>query len=534
MELLTLEDHPFGPRLTPAIEKHTLSTYSLNLASTWLQLCLNTHQRCTTLTSLHVQRAPTRLVDVGLEDNRQWRLIETEKGVEAGTSFPYMTLSYRWGLHPKILLTLSSLESFQSENPIAQLPLTFRDAIFVVRHLGYRYLWIDSLCIIQDSVADWEAEAPMMRYIYANSICNLAATASRDPDDGMFRERDPAHIGPYVVESTLSNGSLEKHFILSVGYWVSRFDYGVLHSRGWVFQECFLAPRVLYFTNDQIMWECTETHGCEAFPDGVDFDSRHKFDTEKVFKKNEFQDRSLESGDAVGVWMSLVGRYSRCELTRAEDRLFAFAGIAKLFQEMTGYRYLAGLWEEDLLHQLGWSVLNPSPRLSNRYRAPSWSWASVDGSIEGNHTSKMQGFIQIIDVDVTSRGVDSTVDAADGYLILRCPVATASYMRTNLNHYLLEFGDANARCLEADLWHPDTNDEKCCTESGTIEFFFYCRETDITPSSPNVIQCIIIERARGADNVFKRVGAFRIFSEIPTAMEIIESDVVENKIITLV
>lgn len=305
---------------------------------------------------------------MGLDDNDHWRLIETTKDIQAGTALPYMTLSYRWGAHPKILLKSSSLESFKSENSIGQLPLTFRDAIGVVRHFGIRYLWIDSLCIIQDSVPDWKAEAPMMRYVYGNSTCNLAATASYDPDEGLFRERDSAEMVPHVVESTLTNGSLRKHLIVTVGYWSSRIVDGGLHSRGWVFQECFLAPRVMYFTKDQLMWECTETHGCEAFPDGVQLTLSTKLDVEKAFENNvaKFVNFDLGPYPQSGVWMFLVNKYTSTKLTRPDDRLYAFSGIAKLFQEITGYKYLAGLWQEDLLHQLGWYVSYPAPKLSKR------------------------------------------------------------------------------------------------------------------------------------------------------------------------
>ncbi|KAF5500103.1 hypothetical protein CGCS363_v006201 [Colletotrichum siamense] len=506
---------------------------SLNLALTWFRRCLDNHQRCKTLTRLNPQWMPTRLVDIGLEDTHQWRLIETRRELQAGNPSPYMTLSYRWGSHPTILLKSSTLESFHSGNPIEQLPLTFRDAIRVVRHFGMRYLWIDSLCIIQDCVADWKAEAPMMRDVYANSICNIAASASFDPDDGLFVGRDPTEIGPWVVESTLTAGALEKHFIIDIEYWDSRLEKGSLHDRGWVFQELSLAPRVLYFTRDQLMWACTETHGCEAFPDGM-FSTPPKFDIEKAFQA-EFA--KFETGDlssASGVWMDLIYDYTRCKLTKPEDRLYAVAGIAKLFQQMTGDRYLAGLWQKDLLHQLGWSAHFPAPKLVESYRAPSWSWASTDGMVNPNPLFNMESFVEIIDVDVQSRGVDVTLDAAHGYLKLRCPLFTASYFRATKDEQLiLELRGISAQLLTNCNYMQDTQEDQSLVGNGTVDFIVYGHGGDPIVS---FIACIVVERTRQAEDEFKRIGLLEIrgTENVTIAMDIVGSGKAGNKVITLV
>ncbi|KAF0323294.1 heterokaryon incompatibility protein [Colletotrichum asianum] len=167
-----------------------------------------------------------------------------------------------------------------------------------------------------------------MRNIYANAFCNVAATASNDPDGGLFRERGTNSIRPGLVESTLTTGSLERNLIFTSNYWYNRLYRGTLHHRGWVFQECFLAPRLLYFTQDQIMWECGQTHKCEGFVDGV---PGH----EPSVDQSQKTERTLRE------WTHLVMQYSECHFTRPEDRLNAFSGVANLFQEATGCRYLA-------------------------------------------------------------------------------------------------------------------------------------------------------------------------------------------------
>ncbi|KAF4845012.1 hypothetical protein CGCSCA4_v006894 [Colletotrichum siamense] len=275
-----------------------------------------------------------------------------------------------------------------------------KDLFVVARHVGIRYVWIDCLCIIQDSVADWDAEASTLRNIYANAFCNVAATASNDPDGGLFRERDTNTIRPGIVESTFTTGSLERNLIFTSHYWSSRLYRGTLHHRGWVFQECFLAPRLLYFTEDQIMWECGQARKCEGFADGVP-----GYEPPSI-------DRSQKAEGTLREWTHLVMQYSECHFTRPEDRLNAFSGVANLFQEATGYRYLA----------------EPGPRLSTKYRAPSWSWTYIDGPvyIRGPNAKKaIDFFVQVEDVGVITKGVDPTLNVVDGVLTLHGPFGTA-------------------------------------------------------------------------------------------------------------
>ena len=110
----------------------------------------------------------------------------------------YMTLSYRWGQNPTLLLLGSNIDSFRAGRSIRDLPLTFREFFTVARRFSINYVWIDALCIIQDSEKDWEAEAPAMRDVYANSACNVAASASCNPEGGLFRTREPDSKNPPI------------------------------------------------------------------------------------------------------------------------------------------------------------------------------------------------------------------------------------------------------------------------------------------------------------------------------------------------
>lgn len=192
-----------------------------------------------------------------------------------------------------------------------------------------------------------------MRYVYGCSACNVTASASSSPDSGMFRQRTE-DIQPGLVEF--------ERPIFDQTYWDRPLNYGPLHKRGWVFREVILPPRVLYFSSKQILWECSTKDKCEGPPRGIPFPPRLKNlnppgPLRKPDKASLHQPVSFES---MNLWMDLVWRYSQCEFTKPEDKLWAFAGIAKLFQEALGGEYLAGFWKSRLLECMTWWVNTPN------------------------------------------------------------------------------------------------------------------------------------------------------------------------------
>ncbi|KAF4483684.1 hypothetical protein CGGC5_v007071 [Colletotrichum fructicola Nara gc5] len=526
--LFPAKDHPTCLSPFPPVEKSTSSKTSLDTALNWLRQCSVSHENCAGFSSPTSDWIPTRLVDTGLEDDQKWKVIVTKDDVGPGVPISYITLSYRWGSRQTTLLSSSNLPSFRAGKPVALLPLTFRDLFVVARHVGIRYVWIDCLCIIQDSVADWDAEASSMRNIYANAFCNVAATASNDPDGGLFRERDTDTIRPGIVESTLTTGTLERSLIFTSNYWYSRLYRGTLHHRGWVFQECFLAPRLLDFTQDQIMWECGQTHKCEGFVDGV---PGH----EPSVDQSQKTERTLRE------WTHLVMQYSECHFTRPEDRLNAFSGVANLFQEATGYRYLAGMWEEELLHQLCWTATEPGPRLSTKYRAPSWSWASIDGPvyIRGPNAKKaIDFFVRVEDVGMITKGADPTLNVVDGFLTLHGPFGTARYSQgRETEHLIIHLGNGRSPEKMNARWLPDTTDDEKLPRSGIIQLVFWKREAACEGSpEPYFIDCIVVEGAQEEGGKFRRAGILRIDEErdVSLANTLLLSDQIEKRTITLV
>ncbi|KAH9228212.1 hypothetical protein K456DRAFT_1774835 [Colletotrichum gloeosporioides 23] len=421
----------------PDIEESTGSSQTLDLAYSWFRECTSRQTRkCKAHPGQTEGWLPSRLIDIGSHGDTQWKLLITSTDAILSESLLYLTLSYRWG------------DDVQHEL-LTSLPKTFQDTVIVARRLGIRYIWIDCLCIIQDSRDDWEAEAPEMRHVYASAACNIATSASDDADGGLFRSRDGRDIRPGLVTSTLASGHPETFYIFDKSYWDRHLLGGSLHRRGWVFQERFLGPRQLYFTQHQVLWECLEEHKCEGFPRGIPLHTSFK-DTERLLKPFEERkqlDKTQKQGvddhvmafDALELWRDLVTAYSQCRFTRPEDKLYAFSGIAKLFQKVTGDRYLAGLWRSRVLHLLNWTVFTPRPRLPSQYRAPSWSWASVDGPFKMHMTAADYHFqVSVLDVDVTTRsGKQDVVDVTGGYIKLRGPLIAGIYGQESIDGQIL-------------------------------------------------------------------------------------------------
>jgi hypothetical protein len=134
------------PVLKSDMAKDVASTVGLP----WLKNCQSFHPKCTDIRLLAPGWVPTRLIDVGEEGSTSWSLYVTSEDAGKPPPASYLTLSYRWSPNPQIRLLSSNLVSFQQGQPIADLPILFRDVIQISREFSIRYVWIDALCIIQD------------------------------------------------------------------------------------------------------------------------------------------------------------------------------------------------------------------------------------------------------------------------------------------------------------------------------------------------------------------------------------------------
>jgi hypothetical protein len=230
---------------------------------------------------------------------------------------------------------------------------TFRDAFDVTRKLGVRYLWIDSLCIIQDSDSDWRAESSVMGEIYAQSLCNIAATGSSQNFGGLFQERDISKVAPTATIKL--KGKTTTYCFKEGNPWCTEITNAPLNNRGWVLQERMLSRRTLHYAS-QLFWECQTMQACESFPSGMPgmwCDPRWRCGYPPSSHPLTFKTWEMKS---TAGWDEIMRSYARCKLTRASDRLVAIAGIAKAVQSLGWGNYLAGLWKEELPRCLVWSL----------------------------------------------------------------------------------------------------------------------------------------------------------------------------------
>ncbi|KAK7962910.1 uncharacterized protein PG986_003735 [Apiospora aurea] len=389
-----------------------------------------------------VRRRPTFGADGSLAvvEVRNW--VRTELGALAMTldimsdaSLAYATLSHRWSDGPTIKLSVDNLERSTTPQPVSELPATFRDAIAVALDLGIRYIWIDCLCIVQDSPQeqDWKEQGMEMCNIYTNAVVNISATGVPNNTHSFLKayEGSAVPLPPTIqhrwksrdteqrqTKDTRSSGSTlpdiddtDKWCIVDPYFWWSEVTNTVLLSRGWVFQERYLAPRVLHFGTNQLLWECTTMDACEVYPRGLpDYVKsgghtdlkRLKLDDTVISSKapqlsigpdDPSPDPHLPPDASLQVWCDLVQAYTRTSLTKRKDKLIAFSGVAELVQKLylesaenpkLKDEYASGIFERHLLLMLEWYTKRASwvPKTRPReYRAPTWSWASIDGRV---------------------------------------------------------------------------------------------------------------------------------------------------------
>ena len=166
----------------------------MSMAKACIEECVRTHTKCQAITTYPIGSAllPTRLIDCSNPD--RLRIVETNPDMRG----LYVALSYVWGEPQPHRTTKANLTYYKVRIDSAILPQTIRDAVWVTRALGIGWLWIDSICIIQDSEKDWEQESERMSHVYQNGFCNIVTAYSDGPDGGLFSDRDPARFQPFT------------------------------------------------------------------------------------------------------------------------------------------------------------------------------------------------------------------------------------------------------------------------------------------------------------------------------------------------
>ncbi|TVY46889.1 hypothetical protein LOCC1_G002188 [Lachnellula occidentalis] len=393
-------------------------------------------------------------------DSQQVRLLET-KGLEG----VWVALSHCWGHTARYVTETTTLQQRTNGIALSELPKTFLDAVMITQRLGYRYLWIDSLCIIQDSNQDWLAESRRMQDYYSKSVLTIASDlASGDHESFLDNRRSP--IVPLKIPFNAKDGTSSSHVYIShaVKTQGSEPPQTHLNVRGWTLQEDVLSPRTLHYTSAEVVFECQRSRFAETdvTPQGYT-DSDAMSSIKRFFLKPEsgFQDPLLlkyphymKYYQPIQRWYRLFEVYCTRLLTFESDRLAAIAGLAKEIQRQTTFSYKAGIWLENMHHGLLWAV-NGRGGTPDKFRAPSWSWAALDMNFYWgtstnpdfqlytqslwNSDSHSGGVVEILDCDIQTGNGDPFGEVMNGQLRLRGLVLPLSEWRGTTSPYINTF-----------------------------------------------------------------------------------------------
>lgn len=342
----------------PLLESSESDT--LSRLTGWFNECASGHQQCrwhneTGSTEATKPELPTRILDIRCDQGKALvRLIEPH-----GLRADYAALSHRWGPPAKqpLRTTKALLNQHRAGIQLSQLPKTFQDAVSIARAVNLQYIWIDSLCIIQDDLDDWNKEAPRMGQIYSDAEIVIAASGASDSSEGCFLPRlapDSTINIPYVKEDGLPDGHVQLNMRRPmIPVMPIREPLG---ERGWVLQEWALARRLVHFTTKGMMWSCRALNDMAMLEDG-----------------------HLVAGTAARNWDDIIDEYSLRELTYLSDKLAAVEGIARIMQRRRQDQYVSGVWTGEMPQQLFW-VARSTMRPREMQCFPSWSWASTQGA----------------------------------------------------------------------------------------------------------------------------------------------------------
>ncbi|KAI1392063.1 heterokaryon incompatibility protein-domain-containing protein [Hypoxylon trugodes] len=366
----------------------------MSFAKAALDQCIQKHHDCGQSDTNPI--LPTRVLDLG-ENDSSIKLLEPAPGTRA----QYVALSHCWGANAKRLETKQArLEDFKSSIPWPDLPPTFQDAVTVTRCLGIRYLWIDSLCIIQDSASDWEIESSRMAAVYRDASVTVAAVSSSSSDEHFLKPRNKVYqeqlllLGLSRTEQQLSAEELgivapdvntEPIFALGIRPLAVHTTSGPLSDRAWTFQEEKLSSRILRFSETELSFECRRGIACECDMHGAAYNNSleppqlpplHGLAAainNTTGSEGNSADRLHQLPphlDPFLAWQNRVSEYSQRNITFASDKLPALAGLATICHAITKSTYLAGLWRDHFVLDLLWHPAGHrslDPEQSDRY-----------------------------------------------------------------------------------------------------------------------------------------------------------------------
>ncbi|KAK4107073.1 HET-domain-containing protein [Canariomyces notabilis] len=354
------------------------------LAKTWLNDCHSGHQNCPKHQTTFM---PTRLIDLRSLENGCARLHAPTPADVTKYAAKYAALSYCWGPYNHMTTTKASLSDRINAIHIHSLPQSIQDAISVTRGLDIWFLWVDCLCIVQDDGEEVSREIAGMPDVYMGAYVTITASCATGSHEVFYRCRPPAE-DPLQFRIPYQISGKQGAVILTTEIAPYHVEEP-LSTRGWALQERLLSPRVLEFASRQLRSLCHSRIYSDA---GMMYDDPLQQVAPLPIRSPAPPRRYPGDGPLAHCgfpeWDHIVWKYTSRSLTMPKDRLLAISGIAKVYSEVLRSDYLAGLWRVDLLHDLAWMMCQVPNKQPLQKRAPSWSWAAIDGMIVSGPLSR--------------------------------------------------------------------------------------------------------------------------------------------------
>lgn len=399
----------------------------------WMKNCLGSHNSCKQNQIPTVY--PSRLIELRDFD---MCLISPTKDKTSGA---FVALSYCWGHNPNFLrLTVANLPELSAGISYETLPIAFQEAMRLARSLTIKYIWIDSLCIIQSgpgSAEDWASESRKMKDVYSSCILNISMSSSSNPHDSCLSPLAPHVTYPFEVDTTkIISVTYGEHrdetcVVYDPQYFPEALNKLPLGQRAWALQERLLSPRVLSFGMGEIFWDCKElSNASEALPKGQHDQVVASESTVKtILRSNDPRSLQVE-------WMYVLDDYVSRELTFPnKDKMVALSAVVSQFEVAMDDVCVAGHFWKMLPDSLGWRIprwsndaavvpTRMTSRMSDQYcsygtagglyKVPRWSWASMHGPLDDLYVDLRSDFHDQLVPQVIAYHYTQLIDATGG------------------------------------------------------------------------------------------------------------------------
>lgn len=514
---LILEDRQLpNIGLATSVQRYSGSDECLKRATEWVRDCLDNHKLCRTEKRTGL---PSRVIDLGTDSDIRPRLTNISAAVTA-----YVALSYCWGEDKTLTTTTENIRTHMTDLRFTSLPKTYQDLMVIARALKVRHVWIDALCIIQDDAQDWLMETSKMCSVYENAYITVSADCSPGIHHGIFSEQTyatPTPVLSYMGGVVNVRESLQRKHTLHDPF--DNIDYDNLDApvplfrRAWCLQETVLSTRALHFTGKELMWECNEAYNCECQNQKIGQPEM----SNRAFRRPEILGHATKA-EFFDKWQALLEAYTARDLRKESDKFAAISGLAKKMQQVIRYFtgaddvYLVGLWKSNLAQDLLWQRqieffhTEPARGRPREWRAPSWSWASINGPVNQNHSMSLISQIELIDYECITLSDDSTGQIRSAWVTVRGRVVSGNVEReavhdSSRERDRLEGFKYRVRCVgrkEAYGFIPD--EHAACFDVAEEYFCLHVANREERDFSHQLF--VVLRKSFGDGEAFERVG----------------------------